>query len=129
MAVLGEEEEGDEVAFATAERLRKTSLLEQVDLLQQVADGKIASVRHSMLHPATAQLIRERFGESEELRRVTHRRLGEYLELGAGMSPSIEVNLEAGYHLFQAEAYDRAYDRLFPTVQWLLDHGCRWHLR
>ena len=63
MRELGEPEEPPEAAEATAERLRSTSLLEQVDLLVWGGDGRPASVPHYTVHPATAEFIRRRFGD------------------------------------------------------------------
>ncbi|HVT59581.1 MAG TPA: tetratricopeptide repeat protein [Thermoanaerobaculia bacterium] len=123
MAVLGEEAETDEAAFATAERLRRTSLLEQVELLVHAGEGKVAAVRHYTLHPATAQFVRERFADDETLLTPAHRRLGERLEVEAKTSPFIDVDLEAGHHLFQAGEYDRAYELLGPAADWLREHG------
>ncbi|HVT14585.1 MAG TPA: TIR domain-containing protein [Thermoanaerobaculia bacterium] len=126
MAVLGEEGETDEAAFATAERLRRTSLLEQVELLVNTEEGKVAPVRHFTLHPATVEFVRGRFAglaEDERLPRAAHRRLGERLEAEAKTSPFIDVALEAGYHLFHAGEYDRAYEVLGSASDWLHQHG------
>jgi tetratricopeptide (TPR) repeat protein len=112
-AVLGEEED-QKVALATAERLRGTSMLEAIEF---------ASGRRYTLHPATVQFVRDRFGDDEMLCRATHRRMGDYLEAEAKTSPFIEVDLDAGYHLFQAGEYDRAYDLLGTASDWLRDHG------
>jgi tetratricopeptide (TPR) repeat protein len=123
MAVLGEEGETDEVAFATTERLRRTSLLEQVEVLVQTGEGKAAAVRHFTLHPATVQFVRERFADAEPLRKAAHRRLGERLEAEAETSPFLEVDLEGGHHLFEAGEYDRAYELLGSASDWLQAHG------
>jgi tetratricopeptide (TPR) repeat protein len=123
MVVLGEEEKREEAAFETAERLRRTSLLEQVDLLVRKPDGKVASVRHYTLHPATIQFIHKCFGENELLRKAAHRRLGEHLEAEVKRSPYIEVYLEAGHHLFEAGEYDRAFELLGLASDWLRNHG------
>jgi tetratricopeptide (TPR) repeat protein len=123
MAVLGEEGEADEAAFATAERLRRTSLLEQVEVLVNTGEGKVAAVRRFTLHPATVQFVRERFADAELLRKAAHRRLGERLEAEAKTSPFIEVDLEAGHHLFEAGEYDRALELLGPASTWLQQHG------
>jgi tetratricopeptide (TPR) repeat protein len=120
MKVLGEEEESPETAEATAERLRRTSLLEQVDLSAQFRQGGVC--RYTV-HPATAQFIRLRFGEDEPLRLSTHRRVGTYLEAQAKTSPSIEVYIEAGHHLFQAGEYDRSCELLGSASDWLQDRG------
>ncbi len=121
MTVLGEEGEGEEAALATAARLRKTSLLEQMDLLLLNEDGDVSPIRHYTLHPATVQLIQERFEEAKVLRRPSHRRIGDHLV--GEVSLMIEVNLEAGYHLFQAGEFDRAHELLGSAADWLLAHG------
>ena len=54
---LGEEGEPPGQTEATANRLRRTSLLEQVDLLRETG-----LVRHFTIHPATAQFVARRFG-------------------------------------------------------------------
>ncbi len=123
MAVLGEEGEGEEAAFETAERLRRTSLLEQVDLLVRKPNGKVAPVRHYTLHPATIQFVRQRFGEDEPLRKAAHRRLGEHLETEIKKSRFIEIVIEAGYHFFEAGEYDRACALLGSASNWLQGHG------
>ncbi|MFY9824093.1 MAG: tetratricopeptide repeat protein [Thermoanaerobaculia bacterium] len=123
MAVLGEEGEGEEAAFETAERLRRTSLLEQVDLVRRQPDGKFKPTRHYTLHPATIQFVRQRFGEDDPLRKAAHRRLGDHLEDEAKKSSFLEVILEAGHHLFEADEYDRAYELLGPASDWLQVHG------
>lgn len=123
MAVLGEEEEGHEAAFAMAERLCRTSLIEQMELLGQVKEGKTIPVRLFTLHPSTGQVVRERFGQDEKLRRATHRRLGDHLEEEMKKSPFVEIGLEAGYHLFRAGEYDRAELLLGTTSDWLQNSG------
>src|SRR5262249_23573430 len=104
---LGEPSEPAAVARNTAERLGRTSLLEQVDLV--TVKG---TVRHFTLHPATVQFARGRFGEDRALCLETHRRLGDYLEEQAKSSPYIDIDIEAGYHLFEAGEYDRALELL-----------------
>jgi tetratricopeptide (TPR) repeat protein len=123
LAVLGEEGETDEAAFATAERLRRTSLLEQVEVLVNAGEGKTAAVRRFTLHPATVQFVCERFADAEPLRKAAHRRLGERLEAEAETSGFLEVILEAGHHLFEAGEYDRAWELLGPASEWLRNHG------
>jgi tetratricopeptide (TPR) repeat protein len=122
MVVLGEEGDGNEEAFATAERLRRTSLLEQILLFGQVEDGKLNAVRHFALHSTTVRFVREQFGQAEALEKATHRRLGDYLEAEAERLRSTEA-LEAGFHLFQAGEYDRAYELLGLASDWLQEHG------
>lgn len=123
MAVLGDEGEGEGAALATAERLARTSLLEQVVLLTRYQSGKLEPMRHFMLHPATVDLIRERFREGEAIQRIAHLRLGVYLEAEARKSQSLVTILEAGYHLFQAEEYNRAFEFLGTASEWLQSHG------
>jgi len=122
-AVLGEEGGTEGAALATAERLRRTSLLETVELLVRAAEDKIGTARRYTLHPATAQFVRQRFGDDKQLLRNAHRRLGDLLEAVAQTSNFVEVNLEAGYHLFQAGEYDRAYELLGLASTWLQQHG------
>src|SRR5271166_4170750 len=123
MRELGEPEEPPEAAESTAERLRSTSLLEQVDLLVRGGDGRPAPVPHYTVHPATAEFIRRRFGDDAPLRLDTHRRVGMYLESQAAASPYIETDIEAGHHLFQAGEYDRASELLGSSSQWLQNRG------
>ncbi len=123
MLVLGEPDEPPDVAEATAERLRSTSLLEQVNLPVMRSEELARLVPHFTLHPATVQFISQRFGEGAPLRLATHRRLGDYLEAQAAASPYIETYIEAGHHLFQAGEYDRAYELLGSASEWLQDRG------
>ena len=57
MPVLGEPDESPDVAEGTAERLRSTSLLEQVDLPVMGSEGRTGLVPYFTLHPATVQFI------------------------------------------------------------------------
>jgi tetratricopeptide (TPR) repeat protein len=124
MAVLGEEGEEDGRTFATAERLRRTSLLEEMDLsIRRSEGGDFAPVRHFALHPATAQFVRARFSKQNGLRSAAHRRLGDYLEAEANATHALGTILAAGHHLFQAGEYDRAYGQMGPASSWLQVHG------
>ena len=123
LPVLGEPDEPPDVTEATAERLRSTSLLEQVDLPVMGSEGRIGLVRYFTLHPATVQFITQRFGEETPLRLATHRRVGTYYEARAKTSPYIADDIEAGHHLFQAGEYDRSYDMLGPASDWLQGRG------
>ena len=115
---LGEEGEPPDQAEATANRLRRTSLLEQVDLLLETG-----LVRHFTIHPATAQFVARRFGADPALRLAAHRRVGTYYEARAQTSPYLEDVIEAGHHLFQAGEYDRSYELLGAASEWLQDRG------
>jgi tetratricopeptide (TPR) repeat protein len=115
---LGEPEETAEVAEATAQRLRQTSLLEAVDL--RTRQGV---TRHDTVHPATAKYVKHRFGDDPAVRLGAHRRVGEYYEAKAKSSSFIEYYFEAGHHLFQAGEYDRAFELLGPASNWLQQHG------
>jgi hypothetical protein len=121
MAVLSEPDESPDVAEATTERLRSTSLLEQVDLPVMESEGRTGLVPYFTLHPATVQFITQRFGEDAPLRLATHRRVGTYLEAQAAASPY--TTIEAGHHLFQAGEYDRSYQLLGPASDWLQERG------
>jgi hypothetical protein len=123
MAQLGEPDEPPSEAEATAERLRQTSLLEQIELSIPVEQDQYRTVRRYTLHPATAQFIAARFGADEALRRSTHHRIGEYLEAQAAASPYIDIYLEAGHHLFEAGDYNRAEQLLGPASDWLQNCG------
>lgn len=123
MAVLGDEEDGEELAFGTAERLRRTSLLEQVEVRWRVEDNRFAPVRHFALHPATVQLVQERYGEAEGVRKAVHRRLGNYFEKEVSRSHFLELMLEAGYHYFHAQEYSQAFAHLGSASDWLLEQG------
>jgi tetratricopeptide (TPR) repeat protein len=114
MAQLGEPERDAATAEATAEALRRTSLLEETELAQ---------TPHYTLHPATAAYVRSRFGDEAVLRQDTHRRVGDYLEREAKTSPWLETTLEGGYHLFHAGAYDRACEMLGWASAWLQERG------
>ncbi|MFY9823556.1 MAG: tetratricopeptide repeat protein [Thermoanaerobaculia bacterium] len=122
-AVLGEEGEEEEAAVETLGRLRETSLLETVEVIVPTAEGGIDNARRYTLHPATAQFVRNRFGDAEPLRRAAHRRLGDYLEAEARTSPFMDVYLEAGHHLFQAGEYNRACELLVSASEGLRQYG------
>jgi tetratricopeptide (TPR) repeat protein len=121
IAQLGEPDESLPEAEAAAERLQRTSLLEQVEVVVRVDQDQYRTVRRYTLHPAAAQFIAARFGDDEALRRSTHHRIGAYLEAQAAASPYIA--LEAGHHLFEAGEYDRSYALLGPASDWLQNHG------
>ena len=121
--MLGEPEEPEEQARVTAKRLRRTSLLEQVELWTATPEGRPERVRRYTLHPATAQFIVERFGEHGELARAAHLRVGEVLEAQARSSPYIETVIEAGHHLREGGEADRAYELLGSASDWLQDRG------
>ncbi len=123
MGVLGEPDEPEAAAMATAERLRRTSLLEQMELFGRRPDGTIGTLLRHTVHAATAQFISARFGDDEPLRLASHRRVGEYLEAQAKISPYVEVGIEAGHHLFHAGEYDRACKLLRAASVWLQNRG------
>ncbi len=120
--VLGEPGGTEEEARETAERLRRTSLLEQVELWRAAGDEQGARVRHFTLHPATAHFIAGRFEADAELRRTAHARVGEYLEAQAESSPLIAM--VAGYHLLECGAADRSFELLRSVSDWLRNRGC-----
>ena len=115
---LGEADEPGEIAEATAQRLRRTSLVEQVEL--RLMDGL---VRHETVHPATVEFVARRFGDDSEIRRKAHGRVGAYYEAKAETSRYIDDDLEAGHHLLSAGEYDRAYDLLGTASEWLQHRG------
>ena len=122
LGLLGEPDESEECALAGAERLRDTSLLEQLEVLVRVGTDRIA-VTHYNLHPTTARFIEDAHGESSDLRLDAHRRLGDRLEAVVKDSPYIETQIEAGHHLFEARLYDRASVLLVRASGWLQRHG------
>jgi tetratricopeptide (TPR) repeat protein len=123
LSLLGEEAEPEAQAVATAERLRDTSLLEQLEVLAPVSEDHVGTIIRYSLHPATAAFIRAAHAAAPALLLGAHRRLGTYLEAAAKTSPFIETDLEAGYHLFEAGQLDRAYALLGRASDWLQDHG------
>jgi tetratricopeptide (TPR) repeat protein len=115
---LGEPGEPAETGEATAQGLRRTSLLEQVELM--LKDG---IVRQDTIHPATAQFVARRFGDDLVLRQEAHSRIGAFYEARARTSLYIDDNIEAGHHLFQAGEFDRAIEMMGPASQWLRHRG------
>lgn len=109
LGLLGEEDEAEETVFATAARLRDTSLLEQMELFANLGDGKTDMVTRYALHPATAQFIIEAHPADRDLLLATHRCLGKYLEAEAKTSTDLAIVIEAGHHLFEADAFERAF--------------------
>ncbi len=115
---LGEEGEPASQTEHTAERLRRTSLLEQLDVLRQTG-----YVPHFTIHPATAQFAARHFPADSVLRQAAHRRVGTYYETLASKSPYIEDHIEAGHHLFQAREFDRSFDLLGAASTGHLQRG------
>jgi tetratricopeptide (TPR) repeat protein len=127
MMRLGEPDEDAGVTERTAQRLRGTSLLGQVE--EKDAAGKW--VRLFQIHPMTARFIAEQFkeDEAEGLRQETYRRVGSYLEKLVKMaetSPDIRVYLDAGHYLFQCGEFDRAYELLGSSSDFLQERGMVW---
>ncbi|MEZ5935649.1 MAG: tetratricopeptide repeat protein [Alphaproteobacteria bacterium] len=123
LGLLGEDDEDDAAAFATAERLRDTSLLEQMELFVQTAEDAFDTVTRYGLHASTAQFITDAHPADRDLFLATHRRLGKHLEIEAKTSPYIVTRIEAGHHLFEAGDYDRAGELLGQASQWLQQRG------
>ncbi|MCH8084301.1 MAG: TIR domain-containing protein, partial [Myxococcales bacterium] len=123
LGFLGEADEPAKRALETAQRLRDTSLLEQVELRVRVSKDQLGTSTRYTLHPATVRFIREAHGDLPELRIQAHHRLGEHLEATAKESPYIDTDIEAGHHLFEAGEYDRAYKLLGSASSWLQNHG------
>ena len=118
LELLGEPDEPATRSLETAQRLRDTSLLEQVELRVRVSEDRIGRSTRYTLHPATERFIREAHGELPELRIQAHRRLGEHLEAAVKESPYIETIIEAGHHLLEAGEPDRAYELLGSASEW-----------
>ncbi|WP_313927671.1 toll/interleukin-1 receptor domain-containing protein [Pseudoxanthomonas sp.] len=123
LAFLGEEDEPEQQALATAERLRDSSLLEQAELMIKIGPDRLGTVTRYSLHPATARFVVTAHPDAPDLKLATHRRLGEHL--AAENSRYIETDIEAGHHLFEAREYDRACEILAIAASWLSDHGRR----
>jgi tetratricopeptide (TPR) repeat protein len=115
---LGEPGEPAETAQTTARRLRRTSLLDQVELRRR--DGVVG---FDTIHPATAEFVARQFGDHPELQRETHSRVGFYYVARAKTSIHLDEVIEAGHHLFQAGEYDRAYEMLGSASLGLQNHG------
>ncbi len=113
---LGEADEPEDRALATAEALSRTSLLEEMEL---------GGEHRFTLHPTITQLVSERFEDDEAIRRTAHRRIGEWLDADdpAAGEQEIGAALEAGHHLFQAGQIDRAGHILHPACNCLQEHG------
>jgi tetratricopeptide (TPR) repeat protein len=135
---LSDPEDLAAAAEATAARLRRTSLLEQVEVGLRCL---------YTLHPATAQFVVENFAKPRrsswfrrfarwfqpaqkpaqateaDLRRETHLRIGAWLEGRARNSVDRDVPIEAAYHLFQAKEYQRAYVVLSAPTHEMLNSG------
>ena len=123
LELLGEPDEPPARALATAQRLRDTSLIEQVELRVRVSEDRIGTITHYALHPATERFIRAAHGDSPELRVGAHRRLGEHLEAAAKESSFVGTTIEAGHHLFEAGELDRAFELLQSASNWLQGQG------
>ena len=115
---LGDEGEPPEVAEATAQRLRRTSLLGLVE--QLTGEG---SIRRYTIHPATKRFIARRLGDNPELRLAAHRRIGTYYEARAKTSLYLDDYLEAGHHLLQAGEHERSCELLVSASHQLEQWG------
>ncbi len=124
MLQLGDPAAPEAEVEALADRLRQSSLLESVDLIIKQSKAELPKpIRHFTIHPATSRYIVTRHGDDEALRRVAHERIGTFLEAKAKHSPYIDVDIEAGHHLFEAGAYERAITLLDAASDWLQDRG------
>ncbi len=120
---LGEPDEPTGRALETAERLRDTSLLEQMEIRILVSKDRIGTSTHYTLNSATNSFINKAHGDTPEIRTQTHHRLGEHLEAEAKDSLNINTHIEAGHHLFKAGKYDRAFEILGSASTWLQQQG------
>ena len=109
MMQLGEPDH-DDATEETAQRLRETSLLTQLE--EKDIEGN--PVRLYQVHPMTAKFAAAQLDESAavELGQATYRRVGTYLEELAKTPQGIDVHLDAGHYLFQCGEFDRAYEIL-----------------
>ncbi|HEV8344941.1 MAG TPA: tetratricopeptide repeat protein [Vicinamibacterales bacterium] len=123
MKILGEPDEPPETAEATAEWLRRTSLLEQVELTIRIDRDRLETAMRYTLHPTTGQFITERFEADDAFRRTTHLRVGGYFEVHAPGGKDINTVLEAGHHLFEVGEYERSYELLGTASIWFQKHG------
>ena len=110
---LGDPRLAQEEVDATAEQLRRSSLLLSIDERFTVG-GDVRVVRYYQLHPATIQHVRRRFTSTPELDRETHRHIGLVLYAAIdGEKPGpFETYVfhasEASFHFFAAGEYDYA---------------------
>ncbi len=120
MMQLGESDHDDRTE-ETAQRLRETSLLTQLE--EKDVEGK--PVRLYQVHPMTAKFVAAQFDESAaaELGQATYQHVGTYLEKLLKTSPHINVGLDAGHYLIQCGEFDRAFEILGSASQTLLQWG------
>ena len=119
---LGESDENAEAARRTARALQGTSLLERVNVIVETDAGR-EHRPHFTLHASTAAFVKSRFQKAGELKRETHRRIGTHLEQQIRMPHDLNVDLEAGHHLFAAGEYDRAYESVQSAADLLRHMG------
>jgi tetratricopeptide (TPR) repeat protein len=103
MRQLGEAEEAEAEAEATADELARTSLV--------LREERGSSPPRFSLHPETAAFVRKRFGDDEELRKQTHLRVGAVLESAVVQVTDkfpLDFVDEAGYHLEMAGESERS---------------------
>ena len=122
LQLLGEPDETAAESRATAERLRNTSLIEQLEHLISVED-EVRRVTRYTLHPSTRRFVVHVFVDDDDLRLPCHLRLGEHLDATARETPYIETIIEAGHHLFEAGEIDRASELLVLASSFLQTRG------
>ena len=115
---LADPEDDADVARRTAGTLSGTSLLEQVNLTVANRAGRSRRPFYTV-HAVTSVFVKRRFLDARDLIVETHRRVGTHLEEQASLSTDLSISLEAGYHLFEAVEYDRAFALLGAAWQTL----------
>ena len=120
MMQLGDSDDSEGQTEAVAEKLRATSLLGEV---QERHEARW--VRLFQNHPTTARFITERTDavEAHALTQGTYLRVGTYLEKVVKTSHELRDHLDAGYYLFAAGEFDRAYEMLSAASHWLQGRG------
>ncbi len=120
MCELGEAGGPKDKAEKSAERLRKTSLLTQLE--EKDVEGQWTKLYQ--LHPMVARFVEKQEGkEGEKIRKEALLRAGTFLEELAETSKDIMVDLDAGHYLFQAGEFNRANELLGNASQALQGWG------
>jgi tetratricopeptide (TPR) repeat protein len=120
---LADPEDDADAALRVAHMLQATSLLEHSDLTVTSRDGRSSRRPYHSLHAATSAFVKKYFNDSDSVTVPTHHRIGTHLEERARQSGDLPLFLEAGYHLFQAGEYDRAFELLNPALLYMQRRG------
>ena len=115
-----DDDDAEDQTEATIGKLRATSLLGEIQEWR-----RDRWLRLFQMHSTTVKFITERTDASEAnfLKQTAYLRVGTYLEEMAKTSTILNDYLDAGHYLLACGEFDRAYELIGPTSQWLQQRG------